>query len=414
MLAPKLIMRVMKNNMTPNMFTTRTILTVAAVAATYLATAQNANVVNAYNYMRNGELAKAAEYIDMAIQDPKTGVAEKTWRYRGDIYRLILENEDAAIQAQFPDAMDRAVESYIKATELDTKNSYRTENIRALGSLQGRALNDGNDAFTGKNYDQAIAMYGQSERIAKAFGQVDTNAVFNSALAYESKGDSENAIRRYREAIEIGYNKPEVYRYIASLQRRNNDLDAAIATAREGRQRFPDDKDLILDEMSFLLAADRSDEAEETVKLALQKDPNNAILYSVQGSLFDGKANPKEGPAPEEAEMLKWYEEAERAYKKSIELDPKFFDAYFNVGVLYNNRAAFEYEKCNSIKADAEYMKCKKGADEIYLKAVPYFEKAHELRPDDNQTIQQLMKLYAKTNDQERYQVMKNKLSAAN
>jgi tetratricopeptide (TPR) repeat protein len=364
--------------------------------------------------MRNGELAKAAEYIDMAIQDPKTGVAEKTWRYRGDIYRLILENEDAAIQAQFPDAMDRAVESYIKATELDTKNSYRTENIRALGSLQGRALNDGNDAFTGKNYDQAIAMYGQSERIAKAFGQVDTNAVFNSALAYESKGDSENAIRRYREAIEIGYNKPEVYRYIASLQRRNNDLDAAIATAREGRQRFPDDKDLILDEMSFLLAADRSDEAEETVKLALQKDPNNAILYSVQGSLFDGKANPKEGPAPEEAEMLKWYEEAERAYKKSIELDPKFFDAYFNVGVLYNNRAAFEYEKCNSIKADAEYMKCKKGADEIYLKAVPYFEKAHELRPDDNQTIQQLMKLYAKTNDQERYQVMKNKLSAAN
>jgi ferritin-like metal-binding protein YciE len=56
--------------------------------------------------------------------------------------------------------------------------------------LQGQSLNAGNDAFTAKNYDEAIARYGMSERIAKAFGQVDTNAIFNSALAYESKGDA--------------------------------------------------------------------------------------------------------------------------------------------------------------------------------------------------------------------------------
>ncbi len=384
------------------------LLTIAFTVGSLGLMAQNANVVNAYNHMKSNELDKAAEYIDLAIQDPKTGAAEKTWRYRGDIYRLILE--DSVLAAQYPDAMDKTIASYLKATELDTKNSYREENIRALGSLQGRSLNMGNDAFTNKDYDKAIEFYGQSERIAKAFGQADTNAVYNSALAYESKGDAENAIKRYREAVAMGYNKPEVYRFIASLQRKGNDLDGAIATVREGRQKFPDNKDLILDEMSFLLAADRSAEAEETVKLAIEKDPNNAVLYSVQGSLYDSKANPKDSSKISEADMLKWYEEAERAYKKSIELDPKFFDAYFNVGVLYNNRAAFEYEKCNQIKSDTEYMACKKGADEIYLKAVPYFEKAHELRPDDNQTIQQLMKLYAKTNDQDKYQAMKAKL----
>ncbi len=395
-----------------HMLAQRTFLTLAITLGSFGLMAQNANVVNAYNYMKSGELDRAAEYIDMAIQDPKTGANEKTWRYRGDIYRLMVEGEDTLMKKQFPEAMEKAIESYLKATELDTKNSYRQENIRALGALQGRSLNEGNDAFTNKEFDRAIAYYAKSEQIAKAFGLADTNAVFNSALAYEAKGDNENAIKRYREAIEIGYAKPEVYRYISSLQRKNEDLDAAIETAREGRARFPENKDLILDEMSFLLAADRSVEAEETVKQAIEADPTNAVLYSVQGSLFDSKANPKEGPAPEEAEMLKWYEEAERAYKKSIELDPKFFDAYFNVGVLYNNRAAFEYEKCNAIKADAEYMKCKKGADEIYLKAVPYFEKAHELRPDDKQTIEQLMKLYAKTNAQDKYQAMKDKLSS--
>jgi tetratricopeptide (TPR) repeat protein len=232
---------------------------------------------------------------------------------------------------------------------------------------------------------------------------VDTNAIFNSALAYESKGDHASAITRYREALAAGYNKPEVYRYIASLQRRGDDLDGAITTIREGRAKFGDDKDLVLDEMYFLLQADRSEEAEEIVKLALSRDPNNATLYSVLGSLYDKKASDAKAPAV----MLEWYAKAEEAYRTSIGKDPNFFDSYFNVGVVYNNRAAHEYEKCNALKDDAAYTKCKKVADEIYLQAVPFFEKAHELKPDDTQTIQQLMKLYARSGEQEKYARMK-------
>ena len=187
------------------------------------------------------------------------------------------------------------------------------------------------------------------------------------------------------------------------MQRKGEDLNGAIATVAEGRKKFPDDKELILDEMSYLLAADRSAEAEESVKLGLSKDPNNAVLWSILASLYDKKAS----DAKEEATMQEWYTKAEEAYKKSIELDPKFFDSYFNIGVLYNNRAAFEYEKCNKIKSDTEYTKCKTVADEIYVKAVPYFEQAHELKADDVQTIQQLMKLYAKNGDQDKYAKMK-------
>lgn len=384
----------------------KTFLTITFTAATLGLAAQNANVVNAYNYMQDGQLAKAAEFIEPAISDPKTGATEKAWRYRGDIYRMIATGKDDAVKQQFPDALDKAVDSYLKARELDTKGSYKSENIQALGALQGASLNAGNDAFTAKEYEKAISNYARSEKIAKAFGQADTNAIFNSALAYESKGDAPGAIQRYRDAIAAGYSKPEVYRFIASLQRKGDDLNGAITTIREGRTKYPDDKDLILDEMSFLLAADRSGEAEEIVKLALSKDPNNATLYSVLGSLYDKKAT----DAKDEAAMTDWYTKAEEAYKTSIAKDPAFFDSYFNVGVLYNNRAAYEYEKCNKIKNDADYTKCKTVADDIYLKAVPYFEKAHELKADDVQTMQQLMKLYARTNEQAKYDQMKQLL----
>lgn len=384
----------------------KALLTIALGTASLGLMAQNANVVNAYNHMKDGQLAKATEYIEPAILDAKTGASEKTWRYRADIYRLIALGEDEALKSQFPEALGRAAESYLKANELDTKGSYKAENDRALLALQGASLNAGNDAFGKKDYQVAIDRYARSEMIAKALGQVDTNAVFNSALAYESKGDGAMAIERYREAIKIGYAKPEVYRYISSLQRKGEDLTGAIETTREGLTRFPADKDLMLDEMTFLLAADRSEEAEASVKAALSKTPSNAVLWSVLGGLYDKKA----ADAKDEPAMLEWYGKAEESYKKSIEMDAKFFDAYFNIGVLYNNRAAFEYEKCNKLRSDTEYAACKKVADEIYLKAVPYFEQAHALNDTDLQTLQQLIKLYGKTNDQAKYKVMKDKL----
>lgn len=388
----------------------RTILSIIIATTALGAMAQNSNVVNAYNYMKDGDFAKAAEYIDPATTNETTMGKEKTWRYRGDIYRMIAMSEDANLRGQFPDALQKGIDSYLKANELDTKGDYKVDNMKALGALQGVALNTGNEAFGTKNYDQAIAMYGQSERIAKAFGMVDSNAVFNSALAYETKGDVAMAIQRYQECINIGYNKPEVYRYLASLQKKQGDLAGAITTTQAGRKTHANDKELMLDEVAFLLEAGRSDEAEVSTKAAVEKDPNNAVLYSVLGSLYDAKANPKDGKALPEAEMMKWYDLAEQSYKSSIEKDPKFFDSYFNIGVLYNNRAAFIYDKIALIKDDAKYNEAKKGADEIYLKAVPYFEKAHELRPDDKPTMQQLKKLYAKTNDTAKYEAMKKLL----
>ncbi len=374
------------------------------------ATAQNSSVVSAFMAMEDNKLAEAAGYIEPAILNEGTMVKEKTWRYRGQIYSRILFSDDAALKAQFPDALDKAVASFQKAMELDVKGAEKENNQKALRALQGMALNAGNDAFTAKEYAKAIQLYGQSESIAKTFGEVDSNAVFNSALAYESSGDLANALQRYQQCLSIGYDKAEIFRYTANLQKRNNDLDGAIATTQAGRKRHPGDKDLMLDEVAYLQEAGRTAEVETSVKAALEKDPGNTILHSLLASIYEGKADPKGGTKPAEAEMYKWYDMAEAEYKKSIELDPTFFDSYFNIGVLYNNRAAYEYEKAGNIKDDAAYTKAKKVADDVYIKAVPYFEKAHELRPDDRPTIAQLKTLYAKMGETEKFNAMKKLL----
>ncbi|MCB0818797.1 MAG: tetratricopeptide repeat protein, partial [Flavobacteriales bacterium] len=215
--------------------------------------------------------------------------------------------------------------------------------------------NAGNAAFGEKDFDKAVAMYGQAQRIAQAFGQVDTNAVYNTALAYESAGNTAEALKAYRQVLDLGYDKVEVYRFMAQLQARQEDWDGAVATVREGRAKHPEDADLLKDELVYLLRAGRGNESEGVLTEALKKNPNDPILLSIQGSQYEEKL----GAAEDQATKDELFGKAEGAYKAAIEADPEFFDAYFNIGVLYNNRAADMYEQCNSIKSDKEYMACK-------------------------------------------------------
>lgn len=381
-----------------------TVLLVVMIGQTF---GQNNQVTIAYNNWKDGLLDEAAQAIEPATTHEKTSVKEKTFRYRGNIYQEIATSSDEALRAKYPNALKLAVESFLKANELDTKGEYKKENVRSLGALQGFALNAGNDEFGKKNYAQAVDLYGLSQQIAQNFNMVDTNAIFNQALAYESAGDKESAISKYKSLIEMDYNRPEIYRYLSSLQKKNGDLEGAIATAKAGMDKYPNNKDIILDNMAFLLEAGKSSEAESLVGVAIEKDPQNAVLYSVQGSLYDQKA----AAATTREEVMEWYDKAEASYKKSIEIDEQFFDAYFNIGVLYNNRAAYIYDEIKDIKSDSEYMKAKKEADDIFLAAVPFFEKAHEIQPEDQQTIAQLVKLYGKTGDEDKYKVMKAKLA---
>ena len=359
------------------------------------ASAQNSNVVSAFMALEDKKYDEAVTYIEPAITNEGTMVKEKTWRYRGMIYSRIVFGDDAALKAKYPDAMDKAVASYKKAMELDTKGAEKESNTRSLEALQGTALNEGNAAFEAKDYDKAIANYAMSENIAKSFGRVDSNAVFNSALAYESKGDLAGALGRYQECINMGYDKAEIYRYTASLQNRTNDLNGALATIEAGLKRHAGNKDLMLDYIAYLQGANRVAEAKPMVITALEKDPGNAVLHSLLASIYEGEGK---------------FDEAVAGYKKSIELDPSFFDGQYNIGVLYNNRAAAEYEKCNAITDDKKYAECKKVADAIFLQAIPYFEAAHQLKADDKSTMVQLKTLYAKAGNTAKFEEMKKLL----
>ena len=130
------------------------------------------------------------------------------------------------------------------------------------------------------------------------------------------------------------------------------------------------------------ISAGKGKEAIDKIKHAIEVDPTNSNLYGVLGSVYD---------------QSKQQDLAVVAFKKAIELDPKNFDAQFNLGIYNFNQAATLYTKASKMDLKTYQVKGKpiEAEGKKYFEAsVPYFEKALEIQPNDANSISALQKAY--------------------
>lgn len=364
-----------------------------AAASTF---AQNAKRVSAYNYMKDGEFLKAKEPIDEAITDEKTGVDDKTWRYRGQIYTGLAQNDYAEVDKA--EAIKTAISSFEKAMELDEKEKWKQENLSGLAQAQNLAVNLGIQAYNEADYKNAASLFLVGEEAAANLGVVDTMALYNAGLAAEQAGDFEMAIDQYKKATEIDYLGAKMYLYMANLYQKQEDDEGYLAIIQEGRAAYPEDSDLIVYELNYYLKNQKFDEAKNNLLLAIEKEPNNKQLYFSLGVVYQELGNT---------------EEAVNAYKKAIEMDSEYFDAVYNLGAFYFNEGVEMNNEANEIEDNEAYEAKRAEAKEEFKKGLPHLEKAHMLDPSDLGAMASLQQLYALLQMTEKYQEMKAKLEAA-
>jgi tetratricopeptide (TPR) repeat protein len=187
------------------------------------------------------------------------------------------------------------------------------------------------------------------------------------------------------------------------------DTVKAMATVKKGREMFPDNYNMIIAETNLYLAMGKTKEAQENLKLAIEKDPKNSNLYFAVGANYDQIANdPKSKPEEIEAAMV----EAEKNYLKAIEIKPEYFDAIYNIGAMYFNDGVriFEYAAKIDINDTKGYKDAQEKYDARWKQALPYLEKALLLVPDDQSTLLSLKQLYTRTNQPEKLKAVNDKL----
>ena len=374
----------------------RILITFTLVLAAATTFAQSAKRVSAYNYMKDGEFLKAKEPIDEAITDDKTGVDDKTWRYRGQIYTGLAQNDYEGIDKA--EAIKTAIESFEKSMELDEKEKWKQENLSGLAQAQNMAVNMGIAAYNASEFEKSAKLFLVGEEAAANLGVVDTLALYNAGLAFEQAGDFENALVQYRKATEINYLGAKMYLYMANLYQRQEDTDGYLAVIQEGRKAYPEDADLIVYELNYYLQTQKFDEAKNNLLLAIEKEPDNKQLYFSLGVVYQELGNT---------------EEAVKAYKKAIELDSEYFDAIYNLGAFYFNEGVEMNNAANEIEDNDAYKAKRAEAKEEFKKGLPHLEKAHVLDPSDMGAMASLQQLYALLEMTDKYQEMKAKLDAA-
>lgn len=125
------------------------------------------------------------------------------------------------------------------------------------------------------------------------------------------------------------------------------------------------------------------------LEAAISADPNNAAYYLSLGVLYENQGN---------------NEEAEKAYKKAVELDPN--NAFANY--YFGRMLVMKYDKLDQEAANmsqTEYNKYNyENMRPLLLESVKYFEKAYELDKENTDPLRYLKNIYYNLNDGENLQ----------
>jgi hypothetical protein len=190
----------------------------------------------------------------------------------------------------------------------------------------------------------------------------------------------------------------EIYKNIALILISQNKTTEAQTAIADARKENPNDTSLLLSEADLYLKVKDYPNYTKLVNEALAKEPNNAVLvYNLGVISAEGGKN----------------EEAENYYKRAIEIDPNYFDAYVNFSELRlrsDEKYVTEMNKLGtSDKDNKRYDVLKAEREKNFKSILPYIEKAYELKPTDELAKKTLMSIYNALEMTDKYKALKAK-----
>ncbi len=346
----------------------------------YAGNAQNSAVTKAATAQTKGELDKAKLYIDQAAVHEKSKTKGKTWFTKGLVYESIAFSEDETYKALASDALEQSLEAYNKALSMEKENSVTYfQTTQRIDNMWGEYLNRGADLYQKQDYTNALTAFEKTIMIKPK----DTTGLIYAAITAQVDKQYDSAEKYYNQLKELDYASPEMYKALVYIQRAHHkDNTKALQAIKDAREIYPDDKDLMKEEINVLIVTEQVDEAREKLLVAIEKEPDNANLRYNLAFLYD-----QVGDTEKSLDL----------YKKAVDLNPDYFDAIYNIAVINFNNAAESLKIANEMDLKTYQKDGQKYIDDANTKfkdAVPYFEKAHELNPKDTSVLENLELIY--------------------
>ncbi len=396
------------------------LLSVALITGAFgMSFAQQKNVKEAKRLANgvNPDFAQAEQLINDALTNPETKDDAATWDVAGFVQQRFIEEQQkkqylnqAYDTAGVYNAVASLFDYYAKCDELaqqpnekgKIKNKFRKSNSKTLLSFRPELINGGVYYFNTNHDQEALNFFTKYLRTPKLemfegedLVSADTNyptIAYYATLAAMRLENYEAITELAPLAVADTQEGMQALELLSHAYRALENNDKLVETLKEGIEMFPEHLYFFGNLVDFYVSNERLDDALALASTMVEKDPQNTYYVYVKGFIFHHKKD---------------YKQAAENFKKAIELDPNNAEAYSNLGLAYTIQAQ---EILDSVPADLDinsqqYKKAGAEAEVLYKEALPFYEKARELKPDEkNLWAQGLYLIYYKLNMADKFE----------
>jgi hypothetical protein len=377
------------------------ILTILLVALSPLVFAQKMQIQNMINYLRSKEYEKAKASADAAAVHDETKTSSKMWMNRGNVYKALASDTSQKVKALDPEAEEKALDAYTNCFKYDKDNIYK-DDMDAVNSFVLSANRVDRKAVfyrDNKQYDAALKCYdlldaaiaSDSKDFLKKSNITKEKVMIGRLEVYKATGNKEKAKETADKLIDAKYNDAKIYNDMVRLSLDAKDTTQALAYIEKGKVAFPSNMNLITTELDIYLARKKTDVLKDKLNAAIALSPNNEMLHFVLANLY---------------KTTNQFEEAEKEYKKTLELKTDYEPANYNLAVLYYSAAKDWNDKLNALPMkDPKAKEYEAKSNEYFKKAVGYFEASYAVTQDKRtkQILRQICLRLGETEKAEKY-----------
>ncbi|MDR1258086.1 MAG: tetratricopeptide repeat protein [Tannerellaceae bacterium] len=402
----------------------RVLLTIALCVAVSASFAQKKAVSEAQSIAKgnNANFNEARGLIKNALENNDTKNDPKTWYVAGFIEDQQFSAERMKqLLGQQPNedvmyaALMNVLPFFEKTYELDqvpdakgkVKPKYTKDIKGILGANHVYYINAGAYYFEAKDFQKAYDVFQQYIKISdmpifkgEKVAERDSNFMtvqFYAAVAATQLNNSELAIAALTRAKDTDFRANDVYQYLIYEYQQVNDSLNVERILEEGLKKFPEEKFYLLNLIHTYIYSNRNEKAIEYLNTAIAQEPTNAQLYDVMGRVYESG--------------LKDYANAETFFAKALEIDPDYVEALSNLGRIYYNQGVNRLGEANMINDTKQYQEESAKAKDLFKKALPYFEKALNQKPEEREYMTALRGIYYNLNMNDEFNAIEAKMN---
>lgn len=346
------------------------------------------NKGKALSFWKDGKLKEAKEMIDVCVTDPKLSLDGEVFYYKGLIYASLDTTKNELYKGLAENPLNTALEAFSKADQMAGKKEYYVSDAMGFPVLKPQQmailgnyyLVTGVGRYQDDDLEGALINFEKTQLVVPE----DTTAFFYSGLVANSLEQYDKALKYLEYYISKGGTSSDAYTAIINIYNSvKENKEIALVKVREAKTKFPKNTTYPRIEIGMLIDAGKEVEAKSGLEEAIAKEPNDAVLH-----FYLGYVNFK----------LKNMIDAKTNFEQSIKLDPKYFDAQLFLAKLMYEDAYNIKKEMNSLGITDKDKKRKFELDKVYLEklkvALPYWENAEKVKPDDQEVLDILYAIY--------------------